>query len=236
MTRRKRPTAEAERRENLHLRPGIRAAAGVPVDGKDLDSTDVALQNHDEEFVAWPTDRGYVTVGRIDHRDPTALTVKLELQATAPIEAQAWRICRRTRRCTQRVGRDLRRVQRRLCLCHVGKDGSLLWKFPAAEPIIEPPAVLDDRVFVSTQLGGLFCLDAKSGKQLWWAPGIVHFVAASRQRVYAADRVGNVQVLDLKTGAPAGRIGRRAAAAEDAQHADRPPLSGHRNRHGAVPA
>ena len=76
-----------------------------------------------------------------------------------------------------------------------------MWKFPAAEPVIEPPAVLDGRVFVPTQLGGLFCLDAKTGKQIWWAPGIVQFVAASRQRVYAADRVGHMQILDLGTGA-----------------------------------
>ena len=79
--------------------------------------------------------------------------------------------------------------------------GEVVWKFPTAEPIIEPPAVLDDHVFVATQLGGMFCCDAKTGKQLWWAPEIIQFVAASKQRVYAADRIGRTQVLDLKTGA-----------------------------------
>ena len=73
--------------------------------------------------------------------------------------------------------------------------GEMLWKFPTSEPVFQPPAVIEDHVFVVTQLGGMFCCDTKTGKQLWSAPEISQFVAASKQRVYAADRAGRTQVL-----------------------------------------
>ena len=80
--------AEAERRENLRLHQEYVPPLTCQSVGKTLLPPTIAMQNHDEEFVAWPTDRGYVTVGRIDRRDPTALTVKLEMQTTAPIDAR----------------------------------------------------------------------------------------------------------------------------------------------------
>ena len=79
--------------------------------------------------------------------------------------------------------------------------GDLLWKFPTSGPVYQPPAVIENRVFVVTQLGGLFCCDTKLGKQLWTAPDISQFIAASKQRVYAADRAGRTEVLDANTGA-----------------------------------
>ena len=41
---------------------------------------------------------------------------------------------------------------------------------------------------------------AKSGKLIWSSPEIMHFVAAGRQRVYAADKLGRLRVLDGRTG------------------------------------
>ena len=79
--------------------------------------------------------------------------------------------------------------------------GDMLWKYPTSEPLFQPPAVIEDQVFVVSQLGGMFCCEAKTGKQLWSAPDIMQFVAASKQRVYAADKAGRTQILDLKTGA-----------------------------------
>ena len=68
--------------------------------------------------------------------------------------------------------------------------GEVVWTYPTSEPIIQPPTAIDDHVFVVSQLGGMFCCQSKTGKQLWWAPEIMQFVAASKQRVYAADRSG----------------------------------------------
>ena len=57
------------------------------------------------------------------------------------------------------------------------------------------------RVYATTELGGMYCLNAKTGKQIWWAPEVLHFVAAGKQRVYAADKLGRLRILDARNGA-----------------------------------
>ena len=81
------------------------------------------------------------------------------------------------------------------------RDGELQWKFSASDPVIDSPVVIEDRVYATTELGGMFCLNAKTGKQIWWAPEILHFVAAGKQRVYAADKLGRLRILDARNGA-----------------------------------
>jgi len=79
--------------------------------------------------------------------------------------------------------------------------GDLEWRFPLGQPVISRPAVIRSRVFVAGQLGGMFCLDLKQGLQQWYAPNAARFIAASEQRVYAEDRLGQILVLDINTGA-----------------------------------
>ena len=81
------------------------------------------------------------------------------------------------------------------------RSGELLWKFAAGDPVIDSPVVIEDRVYATTELGGMFCLNAKTGKQIWWAPEVLHFVAAGKQRVYAADKLGRLRILDARNGA-----------------------------------
>jgi hypothetical protein len=81
------------------------------------------------------------------------------------------------------------------------KDGSALWRFSAGDPIVEAPVVIGSRLFAATQFGGMFCLDAKTGNQLWWTPQIMRFLAASKDRVYAIDKLGALAVLNLLSGA-----------------------------------
>ena len=40
-----------------------------------------------------------------------------------------------------------------------------LWRFSTGEPIVESPAVIDDSVYVATQLGGMYSLDIKNRQQ-----------------------------------------------------------------------
>ena len=81
------------------------------------------------------------------------------------------------------------------------RTGESLWRFSTGEPIVEPAMVIGQRVYVTTQPGALHCLDAKTGAEHWWAPRIVKFVSASKERVYAADKLGRVLILSAKTGA-----------------------------------
>ena len=78
--------------------------------------------------------------------------------------------------------------------------GTLLWRFSTGEPLVEPAVVVDTRVFAAMEPGGMYCLDAKMGQELWWTPGVTEFIAASRDRLYVVDRIGQMRVLDIKTG------------------------------------
>ncbi len=46
----------------------------------------------------------------------------------------------------------------------------------------------------------MYGLDAKTGKNLWWTPGAMQFVAASKARVYATDSIGRILVCDSANG------------------------------------
>ena len=84
----------------------------------------------------------------------------------------------------------------------VEKTGDTLWQFSTGEPIVERPAVIENHLYVPTELGGMYCLDVKAGqKPLWWAPNVIQFVAASQTRVYATDKLGRILVLSAQTGA-----------------------------------
>ena len=80
-------------------------------------------------------------------------------------------------------------------------SGFLFWEFQAGGPIVEQPVAVEDAVYVATDAGGMFRLDPKSGREVWWTPGIKKFVAASKVRIYAADYLGRLAVLDAATGA-----------------------------------
>jgi hypothetical protein len=49
-------------------------------------------------------------------------------------------------------------------------------------------------------LGNMFCLDEKTAAPLWQSPKIAQFIATSPTRVYAADQVGRLLILDAKSG------------------------------------
>jgi hypothetical protein len=79
--------------------------------------------------------------------------------------------------------------------------GDALWRFAAGEPVLQPAAVIETNLYVTTQLGGMYCLDAPTGTRKWWTPDAAQFVAASKLRLYAADRSDRLLVLDAQTGA-----------------------------------
>jgi len=81
------------------------------------------------------------------------------------------------------------------------RSGDQLWRFSTGEPIVEDPVAIGRFVFVTNQLGGMYCVDAKTGSQAWWTPEVTRFLAASKERVYATDKIGLLHVLNARTGA-----------------------------------
>jgi outer membrane protein assembly factor BamB len=194
--------AEAARRADLRLRQDMIHPVVCQSNGKPFVQPLVTKQNREEERIAWPTDRGALSVARIDHQDMTVMSLQYEVKTDAAILAKlAYRLPNPDPKVRGDAGIIFATSINGYVYAVSERRGDMLWKFPTSGPVYQPPALVEDHVYVVTQLGGLFCCDSTCGTQLWSAPDIVQFVAASKQRVYAADRLGRIQVLNAKTGA-----------------------------------
>jgi outer membrane biosynthesis protein TonB len=202
----KEPTAEEkkaqeeERRQNIRVNQDYVPPFATRSVGRVLVPPLVTLQNRDEEFSTWGTDRGFLNIGRVDRSGEDNLDLKHQFRTGQAIVATPSYLPP-----DPKVVGDSGTIYATSCDGYVyavlEKSGELLWKFSAGEPVVEPAVLIEERLFAPTQLGGMYCLDAKSGRQLWWAPDIRRFLAASRQRVYGADKVGRIRILDGKSGA-----------------------------------
>jgi hypothetical protein len=84
--------------------------------------------------------------------------------------------------------------------------GQRRWKYATGFPVTRTPAVVGNKVFVTSDEPMLHCVDAEKGTELWEVPHISQFAAASANRVYGVDDLGALVVMDSTTGATLGRI------------------------------
>jgi outer membrane protein assembly factor BamB len=162
----------------------------------------VTRETTEEEYAAWCTDRGYLNIGWISRGSEDAFSLKYRLGTESTIVCSPAYLP-----ADPAVVGDSGVIY---VATHNGfvhavleKKGTSLWRFPTGETIVQSPVVIRDRVYVTTQLGGMYCLNAKTGENLWWTPNLLQFAAASKSRVYAIDRLHNIVVLNAKNG---GRI------------------------------
>jgi hypothetical protein len=161
----------------------------------------VTRQNPDEEYVAWTTDRGFLCVGRVDRTRQGNFSLLYSLQTDAPISTQPTYLPADLSLAGD-SGLIIAASQDGYVHAVRERDGNHVWRFATGSPVVDNPVVLGRFVLVANQLGGLYCLDAANlGSQVWWAPDVTQVIAASKQRVYTADKVGRLQVLDGKSGA-----------------------------------
>jgi outer membrane protein assembly factor BamB len=78
--------------------------------------------------------------------------------------------------------------------------GTRRWKYATGFPVTRSPAVLEQRVFVTSDEPSLHCVDENTGSIIWEAPGLVQFAAASKTRVYGVDELGALVLLDAASG------------------------------------
>ncbi len=189
---------EEDRRENLRLRQEYIPPLSCRSLGQAMVQPLVTRENEAEEFVAWPTDRGFLNIGRIDRKAEDRLSITYRLETDDGIAARPSYLSPNSPTDSGLiigVSRD--------GFVHAirDKDGSSFWRFSTGEPILEPAAVIDDRIYVCTQSGGMYSLEGETGRELWWAPQVRRFIAASKQRIYVEDRRGRILILRKETGA-----------------------------------
>lgn len=152
------------------------------------------------EYVVWPTDRGYLNFGRISREMENSFVVKYRLETGATIVARPAYLPPDPKS----LG-DAGVVFAASCdgfLYAIQEEtGGTLWRFSTGEPIVKSPAVIDDRVYVATQLGSMYCIDVKTGQSVWRANDVMQFVAATKARVYVLDKIGRLVVLNAASGA-----------------------------------
>lgn len=138
------------------------------------------------ESIGWTTDRGYFYVANAD-----PMKIRARLQTRAAIESRPgyWT----PYFYTTSVDGYVYAIHER--------SAETAWRFSAADPILEAPVAINGRVYVVPETGGMFCLDGAQGTQLWFAPGVSEFVAASPTRLYTIDRSQRMLILDVATGA-----------------------------------
>jgi hypothetical protein len=192
--------AEEERRQNIRIRQEYVPPLACSSTGRTLVQPLVTTQNSIEELLAWVTDRGYLYVGRVDRRSKDALEAKHRLGSQGTFSSPPAYLPP-----NPKVLGDSGVVYAGSSDGNVyamqERGGEMLWKFPASDPVIDSPVVIENRIYATTELGGMFCLSADKGKQIWWAPDVLHFVAAGKNRVYASDKVGRLRILDARSGA-----------------------------------
>lgn len=160
----------------------------------------IIRQNETQERAAWPTDRGVLFVGQIDRKDPRGFLLLYRMDAAGGIVGTPSYLPPHPQ-VAGPTGAIFLSSRDGYVYAAREDDGSSMWRFPAGEPINQPAVAIDTCVYASTQLGGLYCLDAQKGAQLWWTPQIKRFVARSKNRVYASNKTGQLQILDARNGA-----------------------------------
>jgi outer membrane protein assembly factor BamB len=141
--------------------------------------------------VSWTTDKGHFYVA-----DPKAGGIKYRLESRGAMHARpaSWS----PMLFSTSVDGFVYAIEE--------NKGAIKWKYSVGHPIYTQPVAIENRVFVIPEFGDLYCLDSKTGDLVWHAPGIKQFVSASPTRVYAADELGRIAMLDLETGARVGTL------------------------------
>jgi outer membrane protein assembly factor BamB len=142
-------------------------------------------------IVSWPTSLGYLYVSRADE---PGVIFRLETSAdivTSPAQWDPYLYIA---------------SQDGYLYCVHQVSGVEQWRYSTGYSIDSSPAIVGGQVYVASTEPAIHALDAKTGQLMWTVPGVSHFAAQGKERVYTSDRYGNLIVLDAKTGNPVSRM------------------------------
>jgi len=195
----KEDVAEAQRKELVEISQEYVPALVCQSYGRALVQPLVTHCDEDKEYVAWATDRGYVFVGNVVEREEQ-FAIRYKLETEAGIAARPT-YSPPNPNIVPDSGVVYAASRDGFVHAVLEQDGSSLWRFSTGEPILHRPVVIGESVYVITQPGGMYCLDAKTGMEKWWTHDMAQFVAASKDRLYVADKLGRILVLSAASGA-----------------------------------
>ncbi len=205
-------TAEEDRREDLRLRQQYVPPLFCQSFGRVAVQPVVLQKTEAAEHVAWPTDRGHLNVGQLTSAsEGDGLGLKYRLEASEGI-AGGPAYDPGNPADADDPGRIYVASLDGFVHALDSDSGELIWRISTGKQMLNSVVVIDSRVYAATRFGGLYCLDAQSGVEMWWAPRVERFLAASKHRVYASDKTGNILALDAKTGARLDTIAAAASA------------------------
>ncbi|HVV98770.1 MAG TPA: PQQ-binding-like beta-propeller repeat protein [Planctomycetaceae bacterium] len=86
--------------------------------------------------------------------------------------------------------------------------GAIRWQFVTGLRISDAPRVIENELYLTPNLGGIYRLNPADGTQQWPGPQTraVNFVGANPVNVFATDKNGNLLVLSRENGAVQGSI------------------------------
>lgn len=160
----------------------------------------ICFQEGVQEFVVWPSHLGYFFIGVLEAEEPR-FTIRHRLQTRSRITAPPAYLPPDPKKRAEGGTLFVANYDGYVWALSE-KTGVVLWKFPTGRIIEQSPVLIDEELYVTTLQGGMYCLDALSGKEKGFVPDVVQFVAASKQRIYTVDGLSRVHVLDRAKGTP----------------------------------
>ncbi len=186
------------------------------------------------EYVVWSTDRGYLNFGRIERDSDNVLALKYRLETGGAIVARPAYLPPNPKVLGD-AGIVFAASTDGFVYAVQEENGSTLWRFSSGEPILQSPAVIDNRVYVTTELGAMYCLAVKTGKNLW-SVAKRDAVCRGQQEPRLCRRPHRPAAgAQCRQRRPAGRHSRRKRDDQTGQCRHRPDLPGRRRRADPVP-
>ena len=144
-----------------------------------------------ENTISWPTTAGHLNVAPIEGRYEKYMLYRLKAFGGIASSAAS-------------DGKRLYATSRRGFVYAIDENaGRLEWQTPLGVEISQSPYLLGEYVYIITDDGRMYKLDAKSGGFVWDRPvrGVGRFIGASQNRLYVTDRGRSMLTLEPNTGA-----------------------------------
>ncbi|WP_442483462.1 outer membrane protein assembly factor BamB family protein [Aeoliella sp. SH292] len=84
--------------------------------------------------------------------------------------------------------------------------GQQRWRYASGSGMHRSPVAIDGVAYIASEQPALHAIDAATGKGLWKTPGVWQLLGVGKTRAYGLTRMGDIMVLDTKSGVPLGSL------------------------------